>query len=56
MISDVLSNAAYSVLLHDPGGELDGGVQTRPGPVRSAPSTGPARVKPSFGVRSKHNI
>ena len=47
MIFDALSNAVYRVSLHGRWAELDGGgVQTPPpGPARSAPSSGPARVK-----------
>ena len=52
MILDALSNATYCVSLHGPGVELDGGVQTPPGPARSAPSTGtgPARANPRPAV------
>ena len=40
MIFDALSNSAGRVSLHGHGAELD-----TPGPARSAPSSGPARVK-----------
>ena len=48
MIFDALSNAAYSVTLHDPEAELDGGAFKHPVPARSALSTGPTRVKKHF--------
>ena len=56
MIFDALSNAAYRVSLHDPWAELDGGGCSNtppPGPARSAPSSGPARVKHSTEVQVK---
>ena len=44
---DTLSNAAYCVSLHGPGVELEGVFNSpSPGPARSPPSSGPARVHP----------
>ena len=61
MFFDALSNAVYRVSLHGPWAELDGGVQTPPGPARSAPSSGPARVKRTvselyFGEREEEGM